>query len=142
LSTGAAGNDPFVAEESSVLVEVEVLCDRGEPFAVRKVLAKLDSLGRVLGDLLLIASELVTNAVLYSGCSNEEVIRVRLDRARDHVLLSVWDPGVSGRSAAVAMAEQRSSGGGFGLWLVARLARRWGTERAEGYRVWAEVAVS
>ena len=132
----------FVAEESSTLVQIELLCDRAAPFAVRRVLGKLDSLGGVLGDLLVIASELVTNAVLYSGCSNEDVIRVRLDRAQDHVLLSVWDPGVSGRRAAVAVAEQRSSGGGFGLWLVARLARRWGTERAEGYRVWAEVAVT
>jgi anti-sigma regulatory factor (Ser/Thr protein kinase) len=95
----------------------------------------------VLGDLLLIASELVSNAVLYSGCSNEDVITVRLDRAQDHVLLSVWDPGLSGRSAAIAVAEQRSSGG-FGLWLVERLARRWGTERADRYRVWAEVGVN
>jgi anti-sigma regulatory factor (Ser/Thr protein kinase) len=110
---------------------------------VRQALAKLDSLGGVLGDLVLIASELVTNAVLYSGCSSEDVIRVRVDRAKDHVLLSVWDPGVSGQSAAVSVAKQRSSSsGGFGLWLVERLSRRWGTERAESYRVWAELAVS
>jgi anti-sigma regulatory factor (Ser/Thr protein kinase) len=130
-----------VAEEFSTLVEVEVLCDRTAPYAVRQALAKLDSLGSVLGDLLLIASELVSNAVLYSGCSTEDVITVRLERAADHVLLSVWDPGVSGRSATVAVAEQRSFGG-FGLWLVEQLAHRWGTERAEGYRVWAEVAVN
>ena len=109
---------------------------------MRRALGKLDSLGRVLGDLLLIASELVTNAVLYSGCSNEDVISVRLDRAGDHVLLSVSDPGMSGRSAAVAATDRRSYGGGFGLWLVERLARRWGTDRAKGYRVWAEVALS
>jgi anti-sigma regulatory factor (Ser/Thr protein kinase) len=129
-----------MAEQLSTLVEVEVVCDRTAPYAVRRALAKLDSLGRVLGDLLLIASELVSNAVLYSGCSNKDLITVRLDRAPDHVLLSVWDPGLSGRSAAVALAEQRSAGG-FGLWLVERLARRWGTERADGYRVWAEVGV-
>ena len=110
---------------------------------MRQALAKLDSLGGVLGDLVLIASELVTNAVLYSGCSSEDVIRVRVDRAKDHVLLSVWDPGVSGQSAAVAVAKQRSSSsGGFGLWLVERLSRRWGAERTAGYRVWAELAVS
>lgn len=131
----------YVGEKPSTLVQVEVVCDRTAPSAVRQALMKLDSLGRVLADLVLIASELVTNAVLYSGCSDEDVIRVRLDRAQDHVLLSVWDPGVSGRSAAVAVAEQRSSGG-LGLRLVERLARRWGVERAEGYRVWAEVAVT
>jgi len=131
----------LVAEDLSTVVEVEVRCDRSAPYAVRRVLSKLDSLGRVLGDLLLIASELVSNAVLYSGCSTDDVITVRLERAENHVRLSVCDPGVSGRSAAVAVAEQRSSGG-FGLWLVERLARRWGTERAEGYRVWAEVALS
>jgi anti-sigma regulatory factor (Ser/Thr protein kinase) len=130
-----------MAEHSSTLVQVEVRCDRTAPFAVRQVLRKLDSLGQVLGDLVLIASELVSNAVLYSGCSKEDVIKVRLDRARDHLLLSVWDPGVSGRSATVAVAEQRAFGG-FGLRLVERLARCWGTERADGYRVWAEVALS
>ena len=124
------------------MVQVEVLCDRAAPFAVRQALKKLDSLGRVLGDLLLIASELVTNAVLYSGCSDEDVISVRLDRAGDHVLLSVLDPGMSGRSAEVAATQRRSYGRGFGLWLVGRLARRWGTDRAKGYRVWAEVVVT
>src|SRR5690242_20018170 len=87
LSGRAGGKDPFVAEKLSRLVRVEVLCDRGAPFAVRQALAKLDSLGQVFDDLVLIASELVTNAVLYSGCSSEDVIRVRLDGDEDHVLL-------------------------------------------------------
>jgi anti-sigma regulatory factor (Ser/Thr protein kinase) len=101
----------------------------------------MDSLGWVLGDLVLIASELVTNAVLYSGCSEQDMIQVQLDHGGDHLLLSVTDPGRSSRSAAVAVAEQRSFGG-RGLWLVEHLARRWGAERAKGYRVWAEVPLS
>jgi two-component sensor histidine kinase len=99
----------------------------------------LDWIGQVSGDLLLIASELVTNVVLYSGCSSQDMISVRLDRAPGHVLLSISDPGA--RSAAQALAAQRSPDD-IGLWVVDRLARRWGTERIEGYRLWAELALS
>jgi two-component sensor histidine kinase len=98
----------------------------------------LDWIGQVSGDLLLIASELVTNAVLYSGCSNEDMISVRLDRAPGYVVLSISDPGA--RSAAEAVAAQRSPGD-IGMLVVDRLARRWGAERIEGYRVWAELAL-
>ena len=30
----------------------------------------------------------------------------------------------------------------MGLWVVEQLARRWGDERAAGYRVWAELPLT
>jgi anti-sigma regulatory factor (Ser/Thr protein kinase) len=95
----------------------------------------------VLGDVKLIASELVTNAVLYSGCTEDDEIELRLDRTNRHLLLSVLDPGRSGNSAVLAVGEQRASGG-MGLLVVEQLASRWGAERSDGYRVWAEVPLS
>lgn len=92
----------------------------------------------MLGDVTLIASELVTNAVLYSGCTEEDEIELQLERTNQYLLLSVIDPGRSGDSATVAISQQRASGG-MGLSIVDQLASRWGAERSDGYRVWAEV---
>jgi anti-sigma regulatory factor (Ser/Thr protein kinase) len=92
----------------------------------------------MIGDVMLIASELVTNAVLYSGCNEEDEIELRLERTDGHLRLSVLDPGRSTQSARVAVDEQRASGG-LGLFVVEQLASRWGADRSERYRVWAEV---
>jgi anti-sigma regulatory factor (Ser/Thr protein kinase) len=91
-----------------------------------------------MGDMTLIASELVTNAVLHSGCTEEDEIELRLERTDGHLRLSVLDPGRSSQSARVAINEERSAGG-IGLFVVEQLASRWGAERSERYRVWAEV---
>jgi two-component sensor histidine kinase len=87
---------------------------------------------------MLVASELVTNAVRHSMCREDEFLTVRVTRdgwLRIHVL----DPGASGRSAEIA--EQPLELGGLGLKVVEAVARRWGTERREGgYAVWADLA--
>jgi anti-sigma regulatory factor (Ser/Thr protein kinase) len=104
---------------------------------VRRALTELDSPG---GDLTLIASELVTNAVLYSGCTEDDEIEVHLDRTNAHLRLSVIDPGRSGSSAGVVNEERAS--GGLGLFVVDRFASRWGAERSDRYRVWAEMSTT
>ncbi len=90
---------------------------------------------------MLIASELVTNAVLYSGCSGNDEIELQLDLSDDRLRLSVLDPGRTAQSARVAIDEQRASGG-LGLFVVEQLASRWGADRSDRYRVWAEVALA
>ena len=123
------------------LVELRVRCDDAAPAAARRALIQLDPSHPVVEDLMLIASELVTNAVLYSGCTEEDEIEVLLDQADSQVVLSVVDPGRSGQCARMALSEQRASGG-MGLPIVDQLARRWGTERSDRYRVWAEVTLT
>jgi hypothetical protein len=95
-------------------------------------------IGWVLGDAMLVASELVTNAVLHSGCSGNETIEVRVDVRSERLRISVRDPGRSGRNAELR-ADQPV--GGWGLRVVEQLAERWGSERAAGYQVWAEVGI-
>lgn len=90
---------------------------------------------------MLIASELVTNAVLYSGCTEDDEVELWLERTDSDFRLSVLDPGRTGRSAKVAIREQRASGG-MGLFVVEQLASRWGADRSERYRVWAEVPLT
>jgi anti-sigma regulatory factor (Ser/Thr protein kinase) len=93
-----------------------------------------------MGDVMLVASELVTNAVLHSGCRSEDVVSVELRMKPDAVVCSVSDPHRTSGLADLAGEDQLI--GGFGLRLVEQLSARWGTERERDgrYRVWAEVA--
>ena len=125
------------------LVEVlalEVPCDRDAPGRVRQALMDLESLGWVLGDVMLVASELVTNAVLHSGCLDQHRLKVRAGLGDRHIRISVTDPGLSGQEAEIPAF--RGTPGGWGLRLVDQLAAEWGTERDDGYRVWAEMSLT
>jgi anti-sigma regulatory factor (Ser/Thr protein kinase) len=103
-----------------------------------------EALSRILGrspnseDAALVVSELVTNAVAHSGCEPGQTII--LDAALNDacVRIAVHDPG---RSVEIPRARDRPGDiGGLGLRLVEQLARRWGSERADGRVVWAELA--
>jgi anti-sigma regulatory factor (Ser/Thr protein kinase) len=123
------------------LVELRVRCDESAPAEARRALIASDSPGWVMGDVALIASELVTNAVLYSGCTEEDEIELQLERTNQHLRLSVIDPGRSGNAARLAVGEQRDFGG-MGLFVVDQLATRWGADRSDRYRVWAELSLA
>ncbi|MER5805433.1 SpoIIE family protein phosphatase [Streptomyces mirabilis] len=79
----------------------------------------------------LVVSELVTNAIRYGA----EPIRLRLIR-QDVLICEVAD----GSSTSPRLRHARTSDeGGRGLFLIAQLARRWGTRyTAEGKIIWAE----
>jgi anti-sigma regulatory factor (Ser/Thr protein kinase) len=123
------------------LLRVDVLCDLTAPAVVRDALAQTEEIEPVLDDATLIASELVTNAVIHSGCSANDVIQVRVSRGTGRLTISVCDPGASGKHAEMTHGNMAGYGG-FGLKVVDAVALRWGTERDDGYRVWAELALS
>jgi anti-sigma regulatory factor (Ser/Thr protein kinase) len=115
-------------------------CDEFAPGAVRHALAQLSELGWMIGDAMLVASELVTNAVVHSMCGEGERLRVAMYQGEAHLRISVVDPGASGKTATVA--EDPGAWGGLGLLVVDQLAARWGSKhRADGYEVWAELAL-
>lgn len=70
----------------------------------------------------LVASELVTNAVVHSGTE----IRLRLELRGDRLHIAVRD-GSPGQLRQVAPERQGESG--RGLWLVEQLAHAWGVHR-------------
>jgi anti-sigma regulatory factor (Ser/Thr protein kinase) len=107
---------------------------------VRDALAELDWLGWVLGDVTLVASELVANAVTHSGALPSDTLTVQADLAPDHLRIAVRDPGRSGEVPHIR-ASQAPSDGGWGLLIVEQLSLRWGVERDSGNIVWAEVAL-
>jgi two-component sensor histidine kinase len=115
--------------------------DEPAPRTVREAISLVPGLGRVLGDTMLVATELVTNAVRHSLCQGDEQLDVRLQRQRNRLRISVRDPGNSGRRAEVA--EHPGPAGGLGLMIVSQLACAWGSERLrQGYEVWAEVSLA
>jgi anti-sigma regulatory factor (Ser/Thr protein kinase) len=119
---------------------LEVPCSREAPLLVREALDRVEQIGPVREDARLIATELVTNAVLHSGCEAGHRIEVCARLTGDRLLISVDDPCIRGENAEIR-SEPDSTSGGFGLRLVQKIARRWGWDRPNGHRVWAELSL-
>ena len=100
--------------------------------ATRRWLADSAMSDALRDDLLLVISELVTNAVVHARTPARLV--VRFDGRR--VVTEVFDADARLPTPAVSVDGE----GGRGLVLVDRLSDRWGTELlADGKRVWAEL---
>jgi hypothetical protein len=125
-----------MAEE--ILLRLAVRCDRHAPGIARSAIERLAPLGPAAGDAMLVASELVTNAVLHADCGADDLLHVDVARAARHLVISVRGPGRSGRSATVS-AFPAGAFGGLALAIVNQLARRWGAKRGNGHTVWAEL---
>ena len=81
-------------------------------------------------DALLVASELTTSAVVNATGAADEEFELLAEIVPDGVRIAVLDA----RSEAPA---GRPEPDGLGLRIVQRIARRWGSERSDGGRVWA-----
>lgn len=89
---------------------------------------------------MLVASELVTNAVLHSGCSNEDELVVSV-LPNDCLRITVADPGSSGGRAEIA--ERDVGLDGLGLRVVQQLVQSWGSDRRpDSHVVWAELSLA
>ena len=120
------------------ITRITMRCDSLAPVYVRRRIGELPDPGWVLGDAMLVASELVTNAVRHSLCSEDDELTVSVQRQGGYVRLSVRDPGVSGDMARIS--EDPRWFGGLGLRIVEQLSLRWGSQRAGGgHEVWAEL---
>lgn len=85
-----------------------------------------------LDDLLLVTSELVTNAVMHAGTASD--LEVRLTPEEVEVRLSDGDPRVPRRRTLLGAV----AGQGRGLTLLSALSSRWGVDRrTDGKTVWA-----
>ena len=89
-------------------------------------------------DVLLLVTELVTNAVRHAGVGPDESLQVELQRWSRRVRVEVVDPGAG--PARVSPQPGPNGGGGWGLVLVDRIAARWGVESGPSRNcVWFEI---
>jgi anti-sigma regulatory factor (Ser/Thr protein kinase) len=121
--------------DSPEILRLEVSCDSSAPGVVRKAFDAVAPIGGVKDDARLVASELVTNAVVHSDCGSDDTIEVSAVLSQDRLTIAVHDPGCSQRTPD----SLRPDDDGMGLRIVGEIARRWGTERPEGLLVWAEL---
>lgn len=110
-------------------------CDSREGSEARRKLVECLSEWRCdrAGDVALVFSELVTNAVLHGGGA----VRISVCLADDdhHVSMEVYDT-----RPAVPVPCTGGPDGGFGLQIVDRLSERWGTTPTpDGKVVWAVI---
>jgi anti-sigma regulatory factor (Ser/Thr protein kinase) len=90
-----------------------------------------------LRDVRLLVSELVTNAVRHAELAPGDVIQLVVDAA-DHTLrVEVHDLG--GGFVPVEPRPDLARPSGWGLYLVAELADRWGVDCDESTLVWFEL---
>jgi serine/threonine-protein kinase RsbW len=88
-------------------------------------------------DVRLLVSELVTNAVRHANLAEGDVIGLVVELA-DHALrVEVHDPGGGFVPSAPSPDPVRPSG--WGLYLVAELADRWGVDSEDRTLVWFEL---
>src|SRR3954447_8209754 len=101
---------------------------RDAPSAVRHALRERGAHlpGPMRDDLLLLLTEVVTNAVRHSGAANGEPIEIAMSERPDCVRVEVIDPG-DGFDPPDRLVPDLTKTGGLGLVLVDRLSRAWGT---------------
>jgi anti-sigma regulatory factor (Ser/Thr protein kinase) len=92
----------------------------------------------VVDDAALLVSEVVSNSVQHAGLDAADAIEVRVRGSRAMLHVDVIDPG-PGFEPEV---RPRQDDGGWGLWLVDRLATRWGVEHGDRTRVWFDLVPS
>lgn len=105
----------------------------GRPTSVGIARAFVRTLLRVAGcqrvdDALLLVSELVTNAVQHSDSRlhRQGQVSVTVVDAGDAIRIDVTDDGSDGTVPVLDETADPDGEGGRGLWLVDRLANRWG----------------
>ncbi|HEY7283256.1 MAG TPA: ATP-binding protein [Actinomycetota bacterium] len=92
----------------------------------------------VLEDLVLAVSEIVTNCVRHAGLGPDQDISVCVRATSGGVRLEVIDGG-RGFDRPDVVVRDPAHQGGWGLYIVDRIADRWGVVRESGTRLWLEI---
>ena len=93
---------------------------------------------RVLEDATLLVSELVTNAVRHAPRAGIPEVELRLELDPERIRVVVSDPG-AGFVADPPRQPVATESSGWGLYLVDRIADRWGVISEDRSEVWFEI---
>ncbi len=96
----------------------------------------LDLSDSVCDTLVLLVSEVVTNAVRHSSAPADTSIILTTSVTEDSIRVNVID---TGEGFTPRPRDPSAAHGGYGLYLVEKTARRWGVDRVGGTRVWFEL---
>ena len=90
-----------------------------------------------MNDVRLLVSELVTNSVRHAGLEKMQTIELKVKLLPDTVRVEVNDQGTGFTPTPRTDSSEDQSG--WGLYLVSRLADRWGVSSDGVTRVWFEL---
>jgi anti-sigma regulatory factor (Ser/Thr protein kinase) len=123
------------ASESGIKVRGGTQAARDARGAVTSQLGGRLVEGRVR-DLNLVISEIVNNSVLHGGVDEDGWIEIDYSISDTGIRVEIKDTGLQGNPEP--REPDPESGGGFGLFIVDALSRRWGVEHDPVLCVWFE----
>jgi anti-sigma regulatory factor (Ser/Thr protein kinase) len=92
----------------------------------------------LLDDLRLLVSEVVTNSVRHADAGPNDAVGLHVVAEPTRVRAEIVDAG--GGFEPPVRAPAAGAGSGWGLFLVERVADRWGVDHLDGHtRVWFEI---
>ena len=117
------------APETPRCLDFRLRATRTAPTRARRALGQLRLPLPLAFDAQLLVSELVSNSVRHAGLGRDDLIRVTADWSGDRLRVHVRDGARPTRASPVAGSIRPAPGAesGWGLYLVDRLASRWGT---------------
>lgn len=122
-------------------LELELARNAEAPAIARAAVAgrceSMDLNDSICQTLILLVSEVVTNAVLHSPARVEEPILMSCTLSPDAIRITVID---AGKGFQPKPRDPGCAGKGYGLYLLEKAARRWGVDSVGGTRVWFELA--
>jgi anti-sigma regulatory factor (Ser/Thr protein kinase) len=104
--------------------------------AVSELCTDLDLSSSASHTLLLLVSEVVSNAVLHSEGPPDAPIGLAADVRDEAVTIAVTD---AGEGFVPRRRDPTRTGGGYGLYLLEKAASRWGVDGDGPTRVWFEL---
>jgi anti-sigma regulatory factor (Ser/Thr protein kinase) len=110
------------------------------PALARNLIEGLPVEHPVVRDLRLMTHEVVSNSVQYAGMCVNDPVRLNIYLAPERIRVEVWDHGPG--FTALPRPPSPSSERGLGLFVLDRLADRWGVQSGECTCVWFELDLS
>jgi anti-sigma regulatory factor (Ser/Thr protein kinase) len=104
--------------------------------AVTELCAEHELEPRLRQTLVLLVSEVVSNAVLHSSGPDDASVGMSADVSEESVRISVTD---AGKGFTPTERDPERVEGGYGLFLVAKAASRWGVDTTPPTSVWFEL---